>query len=91
MIKYVTEEILEKKLKEALDAQTKLIIGAVDQRINNAIDDQYLKIKNDIMQFKDDIITEYRKVDLEQTMLVGRVADHEARLEKIEDRFAIAN
>lgn len=87
MSKNVTEDVL----KKALDEQTKLIIGAVDQRINNAIDDQYLKIKSDIMQFKDDIITEYRKVDLEQTMLVGRVADHEARLEKIEERFAIVN
>lgn len=87
MTKYVTEEVL----KKALEAQTKLIVGAVDQKIDNAIEDYYLKIKDDLMQFKDDIITEYKKVDLEQTILVGRVADHEARLEKIEDKFAIAN
>lgn len=87
MTKYVTEEVL----KKALEAQTKLIVGAVDQKIDNAIEDYYLKIKDDLMQFKDDIITEYKKVDLEQTMLVGRVADHEARLEKIEDKFAIVN
>ena len=87
MTKYVTEEVL----KKALEAQTKLIVGAVDQKIDNAIEDYYLKIKDNLMQFKDDIITEYKKVDIEQTMLVGRVADHEARLEKIEDKFAVVN
>lgn len=91
MTKYVTVE----ELKKALESQTKQIFNFVDQRleyrIEKSLEDYHLKIKDDLMQFKDDIVTEYRKVDLEQTMLVGRVADHESRLEKIEERFSTAN
>ncbi len=42
------------------------------------------RLSHQIGQFKDDIITDYKRIDENQIALEGRVFDHETRIEKLE-------
>lgn len=42
------------------------------------------KLLHEIGNYKDDIISDYKKVDESQTILEGRVLDHDARIERLE-------
>lgn len=74
-----------------------IINNIFDQKFDEKFEPVYTQIRSDIVQFKDDILTELRAMREELIVLNGRTAetrdtaeDHEKRIVRLENHPALA-